>query len=85
MRTKVTNTSGVDQMFGFIPPHGAALANGAHTVLEGDLRTVLASGRGRYNRRRELDALNGCITEGLVAVEASPDPSSSSSSSSSSP
>ena len=82
MRTKVTNTSGVDQMFGFIPPHGAALANGAHTVLEGDLRTVLASGRGRYNRRRELDALNGCITEGLVAVEASPDPSSSSSSSS---
>jgi hypothetical protein len=79
MRTKITNISGAEQNFGFIPPHGASLANGAHTVLEGDLRTVLASGRGRYTRRRELASLNNCITEGLVAVEASAEPSSSSS------
>ena len=82
MRTKITNTSGAEQMFGFIPPHGASLADGEHTVLEGDLRTVLASGRGRYTRRRELASLNNCIIGGLVAVEASAEPSSSSSSSS---
>lgn len=82
MRTKVTNISGESRMFGFIPPHGVALEDGDDTILEGDLRTVLASGRGRYNRRRELDSLNACITGGLVSVESSPEPSSSSSSSS---
>lgn len=82
MRTKVTNTSGAAKMFGFIPPHGAALDAGSDTVLEGDLRTVLASGRGRYNRKRELASLNGCITGGEVLVEEVAEPSSSSSSSS---
>jgi len=32
------------QFFGFLPPHGLVLADGAEVVLEGDLRTIIASG-----------------------------------------
>jgi hypothetical protein len=46
-RTRITNMSGVSKHFGFIPPHGKTLADGASVELDGDLRTVLASGRGR--------------------------------------
>lgn len=82
MRTRVTNTSGSKQYFGYIPPHGAELNDGADVVVDGDLRTVLAGGRGRYNRKRELAALDSDVDAGVVTVEQVADPSSSSSSSS---
>jgi len=82
MRTRVTNTSGAAGYMGFIPPHGASLADGASVVLDGDLRTVLAGGRGRYTRRRELASLDNALAEGAVAVAEVADPSSSSSSAS---
>lgn len=57
MQTRITNVSGVSMFFGWIPPHGATLANNAEVTLDGDLFTVLAGGRGRYNRKNELTGL----------------------------
>ena len=79
MRTKITNTSGEDQHFGWIPPHGVDLADSEETTVEGDLRTVLAGGRGRYSRKTEINALNEAIDSGVATEEAVAAPSSSSS------
>ena len=79
-RTLVTNTSGVDAFYGFLPPHGKLLTDGAAETVDGDLRTVLASGRGRYNRHREMAALDSAVAHGNVTEAPLPDPSSSSSS-----
>lgn len=83
MRTSITNTAGVAKYFGWLPPHGALLDDGEEKVIEGDLRTILGGGRGRYSRSRELAGLNDAVTHGLVAEAEAPNPSSSSSSSSS--
>jgi len=80
MRTLVTNTSGVSKFFGFIPPHGAQLANGANVVLDGDLATVLAGGRNRYSRKTELTSMKTAVANGDATVADLPDTSSSSSS-----
>lgn len=80
MRTELENTSGVERFFGYIPPHGETLADGATVTVDGDLRTVLAGGRNRYSRSRELDALDEDIDNGDVVVTEVADPSSSSSS-----
>ena len=79
-RTRITNTSGGRQHFGFLPPHGKSLDDLEELVLDGDLRTILAGGLGRYSRRTELAALNTAVDEGVALVEDAPDPSSSSSS-----
>lgn len=79
MRTKVTNTSGTTRVLGFVPPHGRQLDDGADVVVDGDLRTVLASGRRRYSRSREIAAMDAAIAAGTVTVEGVADPSSSSS------
>lgn len=57
MQTRITNVSGVSMFFGWIPPHGVTLANNAEVTLDGDLFTVLASGRNRYTRKNELTAM----------------------------
>jgi len=80
MRTTITNTSGAEKTFGWIPPHGHTLANGASVVIEGDLRTILGGGRGRYSRGQELAGLNDAVTRGQVTEEETVGPSSSSSS-----
>lgn len=67
--TKVINVSGEDRFFGYIPPHGVQLANNAHVIVAGDLKTILASGRGRYSRKIELDALNNDIANGVVYLD----------------
>jgi hypothetical protein len=82
MRTLVTNTSGATKHFCFLPPHGLTLANGETTTVDGDLRTVLASGRGRYSGSRDVAALDAAVAAGRVSETQLPDPSSSSSSSS---
>jgi hypothetical protein len=79
-RTLITNTSGGEKHFGFIPPHGVTLEDAAEHVVDGDLRTILAGGRGRYSRSREITALDAAVDDGSVTTEDHPDPSSSSSS-----
>jgi len=54
MKTRIYNSSGADKFFGFIPPHGKLVESNASVLLDGDLRTVLAGGRGRYGRKAEL-------------------------------
>lgn len=68
-QTRVTNTSGASQYLGFLPPHGKTLANGAEVVIEGDLRTILASGRGRYTRKNEETSLAALVAAGDVVVQ----------------
>jgi len=80
MRTSITNNSGETKYFGWIPPHGQSLEDGEEVVLEGDLRTVLAGGRGRYSRKQEISGLNYDVDEGNVVEADAPGPSSSSSS-----
>lgn len=63
--TRVVNT-GDDRYIGYLPPHGRFMASGSHFVLDGDLRSILASGRGRYSRKTELDALDSDITNGDI-------------------
>ena len=68
MQTQVQNISGTPLFFGFLPPHGKLLAAGATVVLPGDLRTVLASGRGRSTRSKEIAALAHAEATGKLAV-----------------
>ena len=73
-QTQVTNTSGKEKTFGFLPPHGVRLANGQSKIFDGDLRTTLASGRGRYSRSTELKALQTAVDFGDLGVTELPDP-----------
>ena len=68
-RTLVTNTSGEDKHFGFLPPHGLDLADGEDVVLDGDLATILAGGRNRFSRKTELTALQAAVDAGELAVD----------------
>ena len=80
MRTTVTNNSGETRFLGYIPPHGVELEDAEDVTVDGDLRTVLAGGRGRHSRSRELAALDTDVAEGTVLVAETADPSSSSAS-----
>ena len=68
MKTKVINTSGAEKHFGFLPPHGQTLGDNESVILDGDLRSVLGSGRRRYNRSRELAALDTACEDGDVCL-----------------
>ena len=68
MKTTVQNTSGARRFFGYLPPHGRALSNGASVTLDGDLRTALAAGRNRYGRPTELAALEADCAAGYVCL-----------------
>jgi hypothetical protein len=76
-RSKITNTSGEERHFGWAPPHGVTLADGEETVFDGDLRSILAGGLNRYNRKRELAGLDADVDAGNVLLEDVADPSSS--------
>lgn len=67
-KSVVTNNSGDDKYFGYIPPHGAMIPDGESVTVEGDLRTLLAGGRGRYGRKSELAALDADEASGDVVV-----------------
>ena len=69
MRTEITNISGEARHFGWIPPHGADLADGESVTIEGEFRTILAGGRNRYSRKSELAGLNEDIQLGRATVE----------------
>lgn|GEM_PF-5222987 len=66
MKTTIINTSGVTKFFGFLPDHGKSLASNEEVTYDGDLRTALAGGRNRYNRRRELAALDAACDAGEI-------------------
>ena len=84
MRTRIISLIGATQRLGYVPPHGAlVLAGYASHVVEGDLRTSLASGRGRYWRSQELAGLNADIAAGRICLEQIDEAPCSSSSSSS--
>lgn len=71
MKTKVINTSGVaGKHFAFLPPHGRDMADNEEIEFDGDLRSVIASGRGRSSRVREITALDlACVEGDLCLVE----------------
>lgn len=74
--TRVVNT-GDDRFIGYLPPHGRFMASGSHFVMDGDLRSILAGGRGRYSRKTELDSLDSDITNGDIHLTDEEDGSSS--------
>ena len=76
-RSKITNTSGEARHFGWFPPHGVDLAAGEEAVIDGDLRSVLAGGLNRFNRKRELEGLDADVDAGNILLEDVADPSSS--------
>lgn len=70
MKTKVTNTSGAEKFFGFLPPHGVTIDDNDYVIIDGDLRSILGGGGNRYNRNRELDALDDACVNGDICLEA---------------
>lgn len=80
-RTQITNNTGATRTFGFIPPHGVELTDGASVIVDGDLRTLLAGGRGRYGRSAEIAAFSEMQENGDITVTELTEPAASSSSS----
>ena len=74
MKTKVQNVSGAELFLGFVPPHGVTLADDASVTVDGDLRSVLSSGRARYSRRTELAALDAALAAEHIEVSTVEDP-----------
>jgi len=68
MKTTVQNTSGAERFFGYLPPHGQTIANGATVEIHGDLRSALAAGRNRYGRPTELKALDDDCDAGDICM-----------------
>jgi len=68
MKTEVTNISGAARFFAWVPPHGRRLTDGQQIVLHGDLRSVLAGGRNRYNRHIELTSMDSDVDNGRALV-----------------
>jgi len=61
MKTRITNVAPVARHYGFLPPHGMTLAQNQVVTFDGDLRTVLASGMRRYQRKSEIAGLDAAI------------------------
>ena len=68
MKTQVENTSGAGRFFGYLPPHGLYLDNSEEVIVDGDLRSMLAGGRGRYGRKSEIAALDADCAAGNVCL-----------------
>lgn len=66
--TTVKNVSGVSRFFGFLGTHGVTLANNATYSVPGDLVTKLGSQRSR----RQFQALERALTNGLLDIVKSP-------------
>lgn len=68
MLTRITNLLSTPLYCGWLPPHGRTLNASQSIVLEGDLRSILASGgpSGRYSRRPQIAGLNQAIADADV-------------------
>lgn len=74
MKTQLTNTSGGPYYAGWLTPHGRQLAEDEVVIIDGDLRSILASGGpgGRYSRKPSLQGLTEAIAAGdieMVSIE----------------
>jgi hypothetical protein len=81
MKTIITNVCGKTRFFGFLPPHGRTLTANQAVTFDGDLRTVLASGRNRFSGARAIKSLNAAeagLDIEYVAVQPAAEQSSSS-------
>jgi hypothetical protein len=67
-QTKVINTSGAEKYFGFLPQHGVTLDDNEEVTYDGDLRTILASGRNRYSGSRAVAALQDACDNGQLCL-----------------
>lgn len=78
MKTQITNLV-ADRFIGYLPPHGKSVDQNEAVLVDGDLRTVLASGRNRYGRPTEIAALDEDLANGYISyVEVAEESSSSS-------
>ena len=69
MKTRVINTSGENgKVLAFLPPHGVKLDANASVDIDGDLRSVLSSGRARFSRTREIAALDAACVRGDICI-----------------
>jgi hypothetical protein len=68
MKTQVENTSGETKYFNYLPPHGRELEAGETIDFDGDLRSVIASGRNRYSRATDIAALDADCEAGDIAL-----------------
>ena len=69
MKTNVISLVPVPLNIQFLPPHGRILPAGATLSFDGDLRTVLASGRNRYSRQTELTSMQKLIDMGYICIQ----------------
>ena len=81
MRTRIKNLVSGPRFYGFLPMHGMLLDSQQEVILDGDLRTNLAGGENRYNRRTELTELQKALNHLDLEYEELLDPQPSSSSS----
>ena len=78
MKTQITNNAAA-RFIGYLPPHGQDVAQDEAVLVDGDLRSVLASGRNRYGRPAEIASLDADLAAGDVTyVEVAEENSSSS-------
>lgn len=78
MKTQITNNA-ADRYIGYLPPHGKQVAQAEAVLVDGDLRTVLGSGRNRYGRSTEIASLDADLAAGDISyVEVAEEGSSSS-------
>ena len=68
MKTQVENTSGESKYYNYLPGHGRVMTAGEVIDFDGDLRSVIASGRGRYSRAADLAALDADCLAGTIAI-----------------
>lgn len=67
--TTVKNTSGVDNHFGFLPPHGVTLGADAEYSVAGDLVTRIANAR---DSERTMPSFEGCLDRTELVILHSP-------------
>lgn len=79
MKTRIKNVAPEARFYGFLPPHGVLLQQSQEIFVDGDLRTILGSGRGRYSRKTEVAALDAALDGLDLEYESVPDTQSSSS------
>lgn len=69
----VKNTSGQRKTFGFLPPHGRALAVNEEFTVFGDIKQAVI-GFERVTSRRNIQALENAVKRGDLVIMSTPAP-----------
>lgn len=74
--SSVKNISGVQKIFGFLPPHGRTLAVDEEFTVFGDIRQGLGGNRGgeRSVARRDNAAFEAAVESGDLQILSTPSP-----------